>query len=100
MGYELLAASRGYGLAQIERDWTMAQARIDALAEASAQAIQRLLQETLERAERADATPDQRADGHALPDPRSFVIDHLAQAVRPYWGRAEVRDLGNTGLPG
>ena len=60
MGYELPAASRGYDLAQIERDWTMAQARIDALAEAAAQAIQRLLQETLERAERADATPDQR----------------------------------------
>ena len=39
MGYELPAASRGYDLAQIERDWTMAQARIDALAEAGTQAI-------------------------------------------------------------
>ena len=57
MGYELPAASRGYDLAQIESDWTMAQARIDALAEAGTQAIRRLLQDTLERAERADATP-------------------------------------------
>ena len=81
MGYELPAASRGYDLAQIERDWTMAQARIDALAEASTQAIQRLLQHTLQRAQRADATPDQRADGQALPDPGSSDIDHLAQAV-------------------
>jgi hypothetical protein len=81
MGYELPAASRGYDLAQVERDWTMAQARIDALAEAGTQAIQRLLQDTLQRAERADATPDQRADGQALPDPGSSDIDHLAQAV-------------------
>ena len=81
MRYELPAASRGYDLAQIERDWTMAQARIDALAEASTQAIQRLLQHTLQRAQRADATPDQRADGQALPDPGSSDIDHLAQAV-------------------
>ena len=81
MGYEPRAASRGYDLAQIERDWTMAQARIDALAEAGTQAIQRLLQDTLERAERADAPPDQRADVHAMPDPGSYDIDHLAQAV-------------------
>ena len=81
MGYELLAASRGYDLAQIERDWTMAQARIDALAEAGTQAIERLLQDTLERAERADATPDQRADVQAMPDPGSYDIDHLAEAV-------------------
>ena len=81
MGYELPAASRGYDLAQIERDWTMAQARIDALAEAGTQAIQRLLQDTLERAERADATPDQRADVQAMPDPGSYDIDHLAEAV-------------------
>ena len=81
MGDELRAASRGYDLAQIERDWTMAQARIDALAEAAAQAIQRLLQKTLERAERADATPDQRADVHAMPDPASHDIDHLPKAV-------------------
>ena len=81
MGYEQPAASRGYDLAQIERDWTMAQARIDALAEAGTQAIQRLLQDTLERAERADATPDQRADVQAMPDPGSYDIDHLAEAV-------------------
>ena len=81
MGYELPAASRGYDLAQIERDWTMAQARIDALAEAGTQAIERLLQDTLERAERADATPDQRADVQAMPDPGSYDIDHLAEAV-------------------
>lgn len=81
MGYELLAASRGYDPAQIERDWTMAQARIDALAETGTQAIQRLLQDTLERAERADATPDQRPDVQAMPDPDSYDIDHLAEAV-------------------
>ena len=81
MGYELPPASRGYGLAQIERDWTMAQARIDALAEAAAQAIQRLLQKTLERAERADATPDQRVDVQAMPDPGGYDIDDLAEAV-------------------
>jgi hypothetical protein len=81
MGYELRAASRGYDLAQIERDWTMAQARIDALAEAGTQAIQRLLKDTVERAERADATPDQRADVHVMPDPGSYHIDHLAEAV-------------------
>ena len=81
MGYELRAASQGYDLAQIERDWTMAQARIDALAEAGTQAIQRLLQDTRERAGRADATPDQRADVHAMPDPGSYDIDHLAPAV-------------------
>ena len=81
MGYELRAASRGYDLAQIERDWTMAQARIDTLAEAGTQAIQRLLEDTLEGAERADATPDQRADAQAMPDPGSYDIDHLAEAV-------------------
>ena len=81
MGYERPAASPGYDLAQIERDWTMAQARIDALAEAGTQAIQRLLQDTRERAERADARPDQRADGQALPDPGGYHVDHLAEAV-------------------
>jgi hypothetical protein len=81
MGYEQTAASRGYDPAQIERDWTMAQARIDALAEAGTQAIQRLLQHTLQRAQRADARPDQRADGQALPDTGSSDIGHLAQAV-------------------
>jgi hypothetical protein len=81
MGYELPAASRGYDPAQIERDWTMAQARIDALAEAGTQAIQRLLQHTFQRAQRADATPDQRADVHAMPDPAGHDIDHLPQAV-------------------
>jgi hypothetical protein len=81
MGYEHTAASRGYDPAQIERDWTLAQARIDALAEAGTEAIQRLLQHTLQRAQRADATPDQRADGQALPDPGSSDIDHLAPSV-------------------
>ena len=81
MGYEQMAASRGYDPAQIERDWTMAQARIDALADAGTQAIQRLLQHTLQRAQHADATHDQRADGQALPDPGSSDIDHLAQAL-------------------
>jgi hypothetical protein len=81
MGYELPTASRGYDLAQIERDWTMAQARIDALAEAGTQAIQQLLQDTLERAERAEATPDQRADVQAMPDPGRYDIDQLAEAV-------------------
>jgi hypothetical protein len=81
MGYELRAASWGYDLAQIERDWMMAQARIDALAETGTQAIQRLLQDVIERAGRADATPDQRADVQAMPDPGSYDIDHLAEAV-------------------
>jgi hypothetical protein len=81
MGYELRAAPMGYDLAQIERDWTTAQARIDALAEAGAQAIQRLVQDVIGRAERADATPDQRADVQAMPDPGSYDIDHLAEAV-------------------
>jgi hypothetical protein len=81
MGYELPAASRGYDLAQIERDWTMAQARIDTLAEAGMQAIQRLLQDAMERAEGADAMPDQWADVQAMPEPGSYAIDHLAQAV-------------------
>ena len=78
MGDELRAASRGYDLAQIERDWTMAQARIDALAAAGTQAIQRLVQDVIER---ADATPDQRADAQAMPDFGSYDIDHLAEAV-------------------
>jgi 6,7-dimethyl-8-ribityllumazine synthase len=79
MGYELRAASRGYDLAQIERDWTMAQARIDALAEAGTEAIQRLVQDAIECAERADATSDQRATVQAIPG--SYDIDHLAEAV-------------------
>ena len=81
MGYAQPAASPGYDLAQIERDWTMAQARIDALAEAGTQAIQRLLQHTLQRAQRADATPDQRVDVQAMPDPGGYDIDDLAEAV-------------------
>jgi hypothetical protein len=81
MGYQLRTGSPGYDLAQIERDWRMAQARIDALAEAGTQAIQRLLQDVIERAERADATPDQRVDVQAMPDPGSYDIDHLAEAV-------------------
>ena len=81
MGYELRAASRGYDLAQIERDWTMAQARIDALAEAGTQAIQRIVQDTIERAERADAMPDQPTNVPAMPDPGRYDIDHLAEAV-------------------
>jgi hypothetical protein len=81
MGYAQPAASPGYDLAQIERDWTMAQARIDALAEAGTQAIQRLLQHTLQRAQGADTAPDRRADGQALPDPGSYHVDHLAEAV-------------------
>jgi hypothetical protein len=81
MGYEPRAASRGYDLAQIERDWTMAQARIDALAEAGTQAIQRLLQDIIEHAERAEATPDQRPDVQAMPNPGSDDIDHLAEAM-------------------
>ena len=81
MGYQLQTASPGYDLAQIERDWTMAQARIDALAEAGTQAIQRLLQDITGRTERADATPDLLADVPAMPDPGSYDIDHLAEAV-------------------
>ena len=81
MGYQLQTGSPGYDLAQIERDWRMAQARIDALAEAGTQAIQRLLQDSLEHAERPGATPNQRTDVQAMPDPGSYDIDHMAEAV-------------------
>jgi hypothetical protein len=81
MGYQLQASAQGYDLGQLKREWTMAQARIDALAEAGTQEIRRLLQDALARAERADATLDQRADVHAKPDPCRYDIDHLAEAV-------------------
>jgi hypothetical protein len=81
MGYEPQAASRGSDLTQIERDWTMAQARIDALAEAGTQAIQQLLQDSLEHAGSAGATPNQRTDVQAMPDPASYDIDQMAEAV-------------------
>jgi hypothetical protein len=81
MGNQLSATARGNELAQIERDWTMAQARIDALAESGKQAIQRLLHDTIQRAELASATLGERTDVQANPDPGSCDIDHLAEAV-------------------
>jgi hypothetical protein len=88
MGTELPAASESAtgadDLAQIERDWTMAQARIDELAETGKQAIQRLVQEIVERAEGQDASPgqlEQLAEVQAMPDPGSYDIDRLAEAV-------------------
>ena len=44
---------------EIERDWMLAQARIDELTETGKQAIQRLVQDITNRAEGEDATPDQ-----------------------------------------
>ena len=88
MGNEQPAASesatRADDLAQIGRDWTMAQARIDELAETGKQAIQRFVQEIVERAEGQDASPgqlEQLAEVQAMPDPGSYDIDHLAEAV-------------------
>ena len=43
MGNELLAGSHADDLAQIERDWMLAQARIDELTETGKRAIQRLV---------------------------------------------------------
>jgi hypothetical protein len=59
MGDELRASSQADDLAQIERDWMRAQARIDELTETGTQAIQRLVQDIINRAEGEDATPDQ-----------------------------------------
>jgi hypothetical protein len=88
MGNELPAASESVtgtdDLAQIGRDWTMAQARIDELAEAGRQAIQRLVQEIVESAQGHDAPPGQPerlADVQVMPDPSSDDADHLAEAV-------------------
>jgi hypothetical protein len=88
MGYELaVAAESGSGVddrVQIERDWRMAQVRIDELAEAGRQAIQRLVQEIGERAEGHEATsgqPERLAEVQALPDAGSYDVDHLAEAV-------------------
>ena len=67
--------------AQIERDWTMAQARIDALAESGRQAIRRLLHDTIQRTELASATPGERTDVSANPDPDNCDMDHRAEAV-------------------
>ena len=59
MGDELRASSQADDLARIERDWMLAQARIDELSETGKQAIQRLVQDIINRAEGEDATPDQ-----------------------------------------
>ena len=85
MGNELPAASESAAgrddLAQIGRDWTMAQARIDELAEDGRQAIQRLVQEIIEHAKGRDASPEHLADVQVMPDPGSYDIDHMAEAV-------------------
>jgi len=60
MGDERRATSRAGDLAQIERNWMLAQARIDELTEAGKQAIQRFVQDILDRAEDGNATPDQQ----------------------------------------
>jgi hypothetical protein len=60
MGDELRASSQADDLAQIERDWMLARARIDELTETGKQAIQRLVQDIINRAEGEDATPDQK----------------------------------------
>ena len=75
MGSEPLAASESVteadDLAQIGHDWTMAQARIDELAEDGRQAIQRLVQEIVECAKGHDASPgqpEQLVDMQVTPD--------------------------------
>jgi hypothetical protein len=60
MGDERRATSRADDLAQIERDWMLAQERIDELTEAGKQEIQRFLQDIMSRAEDDDATADQQ----------------------------------------
>jgi hypothetical protein len=60
MGDERRATSQADDLAQIERDWMLAQERIDELTEAGKQAIQRFLQDIMISAEDDDATPDQQ----------------------------------------
>ena len=60
MGDERRATSRADDLAQIERDWMLAQERIDELTEAGKQEIQRFLQDIMARAEDDDATPDRQ----------------------------------------
>ena len=82
MGDELRATSRADDLAQLERDWMQAQARIDELTETGKRAIQRLVQEITNPAEGDDAMPDQQlADVSATADPGRDDIDHLAKAV-------------------
>jgi len=81
MGDELRPASQADDLAQIERDWTLAQARIDELTEAGKRAIQLLVQDILNRAHGDDTTPDRPAQVQAMPDPGRYDIDHLAEAV-------------------
>jgi hypothetical protein len=82
MGDELQASSRTDDLAQLERDWMQAQARIDELTEAGKRAIQRLVQEIINSIEGDDATPDQQlADVFATPDSGRDDIDHVANAV-------------------
>jgi len=82
MGDELWAGARTDDLAQLERDWMQAQARIDELTNAGKRAIQRLVQEIINPVEGDDAPPDrQLADVFATPDPGRDDIDHVANAV-------------------
>ena len=60
MGDERRTTSPADDLAQIERDWMLAQERIDELTEAGKQEIQRFLQDIMSRAEDDDATPDRQ----------------------------------------
>jgi hypothetical protein len=60
MGDERRTTSPADDLAQIERDWMLAQERIDELTEAGKQEIQRFLQDIMTRAEDDDDTPDQQ----------------------------------------
>jgi hypothetical protein len=47
--------------AHIARSWVLAQARIDEIAESGKQAIEGLVQEIIDRAERSCATSEQQA---------------------------------------
>ena len=62
MGDELRASSQADDLAQIERDWMLAQARIDELTETGKQAIQRLVQDIINRAEGEACVPQLMVD--------------------------------------
>jgi hypothetical protein len=81
MGNELRATSQADDLAQIERDWIRAQARIDELTEASRRAIQQLVEDIINCADGDDATPDELAEVQAMPNAGRYEIDHLAEAV-------------------
>jgi hypothetical protein len=61
MGDEPVADAIKADQAQIERSWVLAQARINEIAESGRQAIEGLVQEIVDRAERPCAASEQQA---------------------------------------